>query len=74
MNTISKKLASNDLKNKILEKIYLYKLIIASIIIINIGATIGLIIQASLITLIIFAWQYHKDLKEINRLEKTYGI
>lgn len=74
MKTISTKLAASDLIKKIEEKLFLYKIFLTIMFFAIIFNWIGLLTHWFAIALIIMAWYYHKDIKEIKRLEDTYGL
>jgi len=72
--TISLQLAVNDQVKTIEEKQLLTKIYIIILIGILLLASIGLTLQAIFLGIIFYAYNYHKDEKEKERLVKKYGL
>jgi len=74
MKQIGIQIAANDKVAVIEQKVFLERILMLSLLFLVAASWIGLIIQASALIFIWIAYQYHKDLKEKERLVNTYGL
>jgi hypothetical protein len=74
MKQISVQIAANDKVSVIEEKLFLERLIIFMLCFLVIASWLNLIVQATALIFIWLAYHYHLDLKEKERMVKTYGL
>jgi cell division protein FtsL len=74
MKQIDIQIAANDKVAVIEEKLFLERVLMFLLLFLVVASWLGLIIQGAAIVFVWIAYYYHKDLKEKERLVRTYGL